>query len=109
MSHLCSYFSPYDGNASMHRYFIEWNKAMKHVRISIEWNYMVTTSLFPYLAKIKKLKILGNSRVSKIYIVCTILRNLYTMFNGAQSAKYFNLCMPDNLVEAYLNQQKVVW
>jgi hypothetical protein len=109
MSHLLSYYTPYMGTESLWDYFIKWNKGMKHVRISIEWNYMVTTSLFPYLHNISKLKILGNNRVSKIYIVCTILRNLYTMYGGSQSSKYFLLSMPKDIVKSYLRKKKVTW
>jgi len=33
----------------MEREAVQWKKSMKHVRISIEWNYGVTGSQFLYI------------------------------------------------------------
>jgi len=79
---------------------------MKHVRISIEWNYGVTSSLFKYVANPRKLKLLKcANRVSKIYTVATIFRNFWVAVNGCQSSKYFNLVMPENMLVNYIHQR----
>jgi hypothetical protein len=51
----------------------EENKAYTKVRVSIEWNYMVTSNLYNYIRNYNKLKLLGSNKVSKIYTVATIL------------------------------------
>ena len=83
LSHLETYYSY--ANPDMMQHVIAWNKAMKHVRISIEWNYMVTSHLFHYVGSPEKLQILKNSRVSKIYIVATLFRNFHGALYGNQS------------------------
>lgn len=84
--------------------YIKWNKSMKHVRISIEWNYGVTGTLFKFTRNKDKFKILDNSRVSKIYTVATLFRNFHIMFYGGQTSKYFKLEIPYNMIVNYLNQ-----
>ena len=84
-SHLTSYHKC----SHMIENYIKWNKTMKHVRISIEWNYGVTGTLFKYTRNKNKFKIFENSRVSKIYTVATLFRNFHVMCYGGQTSKYF--------------------
>ena len=66
---------------------------MKRVRISIEWDNGVMASLLKAVtACIEELKLLDNpKRVSKIYTVATILRNINAAYYENQSSHYFNL------------------
>jgi hypothetical protein len=82
---------------------IEENVAFKLVRISIEWNYMVTRTLYSYLAQFDKLKVLGSDNVSKVYTVATILRNCNVSLYGSCTSKYFELEIPDDMFERYIN------
>lgn len=84
--------------------FIRWNKAMKHVRISIEWNYGLCGTLFRLTRNPDKLKILKNQYVSKLYTVATIFRNLHCCCYGNQTSRYFKLDMPENMMHKYINQ-----
>ena len=77
---------------------------MKKVRISIEWDYGHTASLFKYLTNTEKLKIMKSPTVSKIYTVCTILRNLHIGFYGCETSNYFNVILPEDFNEKYLTQ-----
>jgi hypothetical protein len=81
-----------------------WNTAFKRVRISIEWNYAVTATLFAYVTFKKKLKILESPTTTKVYIVATILRNFYTCLYGNETSKYFHYEFSDNFLEQYINQ-----
>ena len=67
---------------------VRWNKAMKHVRISIEWNYEHTATLFKYVRKKDKLKLLSEARVAQIYTVATVLRNFNVACYGSQCSSY---------------------
>lgn len=99
-SRLMSYFRGQGINPVQ----IQFNSKMKHVRISIEWNYMVTAALFRYLACTDKLKLLKSSIVTKVYTVATILRNCHIGYYGCQSSSYFNIDIQENFVEKYLTQ-----
>ena len=81
-----------------------WNNAMKKVRISIEWDYGYTASLFKYVTNKRKLQVLKGGIVSKIYTVATIFRNIHAGFYGCQTSNYFNVCLPDDYVERYLTK-----
>ena len=80
---------------------------MKKVRISIEWNYGFTATLFKYLQDYSKLKLLESPVVSKVYTVCTILRNFYAILYGCQTSNYFNLALPPDFLEAYIAQSDI--
>jgi len=88
---------------------VKWNKTMKHVRISIEWNYGHTATLFKYVRKKDKLKLLGESRVSQVYTVATLFRNFHVACYGSQSSAYFGLEMPFDMLSHYINQTAVQW
>lgn len=102
-SHLRSYFAN-DDDIQDH---ILWNKRLKKVRISIEWNYGYTAALFKYLTFEGKLKVLQSTTVSKVYIVATLLRNCHVMLYGGQSSNYFDLNMHPNILNAYLTQTTI--
>jgi hypothetical protein len=93
-SHLTSYHGSVDNIAD----YVNWNRAMKRVRISIEWNYGYTASLYRYIGMKNKLKLLQSENVSKVYIVCTILRNIHNGYYGCQTSNYFSLCLPSDFV-----------
>ena len=108
MSHLETYYKHVP--ALLTPFFVQWNKAMKHVRISIEWNYAVTSHLFRYVNNAEKLKLLKCAdRVSKIYTVATLFRNFHAGFNGCQSSKYFGLVMPLDMVVKYIRGEDIEW
>lgn len=88
-THMMSYMK--NGDPDIIEDFLRWNAAMKGVRISIEWNYGHTASLFPYIAMKSKLRVLSSDDVSKYYIVCTLLRNFHNILYGCQTSNYFNL------------------
>ena len=77
---------------------------MKRVRISIEWNYCTTASLFRYVCNKRKLKLLESNTVSKVYIVATLIRNLHVEHYGCQTSNYFGITIREGFVENYLNQ-----
>ncbi len=79
------------------------NRAMKKLRVSIEWNYMSTAMLFQLLQSWQKLRILDGENVRRLYIIGTILRNCHVILYGCQTSSYFNLVMPDHILEAYVN------
>ena len=81
---------------------------MKKIRISIEWNYGFTASLFRYLGAKYKLQLLkSGDTVTKIYTVATILRNLYVILYGCQTSNYFNLRLDTDFLEKYINQEDI--
>ena len=77
---------------------------MKKVRISIEWNYGYSASIFKFLQMQWKIKLLANDQaVSKLYTVVTLLRNIHIGFYGGQTSNYFNLHLNgENFVQSYL-------
>jgi hypothetical protein len=75
------------------------NKVFKKIRIAVEWNYMITSNLFGYLRNFEKLKLLSSDYVSKVYTVCTILRNCHVAMYGCITSDYFGLVMPPNMLE----------
>ena len=75
---------------------------MKKTRISIEWNYMTTANIFKYLQQLHKKKLMSGGNVSKIYIVCTILRNMHVALYGCQTSNYFNISFPNDFLEQYM-------
>jgi hypothetical protein len=92
-----------DNNADFGR----WNTRMKKVRISIEWNYGSTSEMFKFLQLPRKMRLLANPRqVSKVYTVCTLFRNFYTILNGNQTSAYFNYTfpVPSRFINCYINQ-----
>jgi hypothetical protein len=80
--------------------------AMKKLRISIEWNYATTGSLFKFLAMPWKMRLLkSDTTVAKVFTVCTILKNCHGILYGNQTSNYFNLSFPDDFIDNYINQE----
>jgi len=98
-SHITSYY------AEVEEGLARWNRRMKRVRISIEWNYGTTAAMFKYVCNKRKLKVLQSNTVSKVYTVATILRNLHIGLYGCQTSNYFDLDIPNNFIEKYLLQE----
>jgi len=104
-SHITSYHKLEEG-IPRHQ---EWNRRIKKVRIAIEWDYGHTATLFEYVKRESKLKLLKSKIVSRIYTVATILRNIHVGFYGSQTSNYFGVELPDDFVECYLTQADVNW
>lgn len=97
LCHTRSYFK----HGGQHE--IKWNKRMKRVRVSIEWNYGSTAALFPYVCNEKKLKILQNCElVSNVYKVAIIFKNIHIGYYGCQSSNYFDVAIRPDFVKHYL-------
>ena len=79
-----------------------WNHKFKSVRISIEWNYMVTASLFQYIITSSKLRLMASNNVAKVYTVVTLLRNCHVALYGSETSNYFDVVMPSNMLEQYM-------
>jgi hypothetical protein len=78
------------------------NSGYKSVRISIEWNYEVTSNTYRYLKNLNKLRVMNGATVSKVYTVATFLRNCHVCMYGSISSSYFDLVIPDDMLEQYL-------
>ena len=79
---------------------------MKKVRISIEWNYATTGSLFKYYIALPwKLRLMRSANVAKVFTVSTILKNCHAILCDCQSSNYFNVSLPDGFIDYYVNQE----
>ncbi len=83
----------------------EWNRKMKSVRISIEWNYGHTASMFKYLVTKEKLNVLDCTATAKVYTVATLLKNIHCGYYGSQTSNYFGLELPRDFVSKYIRQE----
>ena len=99
-SHITSYHSQED-NIPGH---VMWNRKMKKVRISIEWNYGCTASLYRYVGMKHKLQVLGPSRCTKVYVVATLLRNFRHGYYGCETSHYFDVSLQRDFVSHYIKQ-----
>ncbi|KAJ1399098.1 hypothetical protein B484DRAFT_484041 [Ochromonadaceae sp. CCMP2298] len=98
-SHTRSYFKAQE---MVHDWML-WNMAMKSVRISIEWNYGYRAGLFKYIQRVDKLKIMKPASVSRVYTVCTLLHNFYSILYGNQSTNYFNSRFKADVLDHHIN------
>lgn len=101
MSNLTTYYKGDQGDVEI---FNLWNKGMKSVRVSIEWNYGYTATLFKYLQTKSKLRVMASENVSRVYTVATILRNCVAALYGCQTSNYFNVTVDELFLEKYLIQ-----
>lgn len=102
-SHIRSYFSAQEEDEEGTR--MQWNRHVKRLRISIEWNYGHQASLFKILCMHYKLKVLASGNLTtKVFVVTTILRNLHTGYYGSQTSRYFNLDIADDFNYYYVKQ-----
>lgn len=102
-THVRSYFAAEEDVLD----YVEWNKQMKRLRISIEWNYGRQASLFKYLTTRTKLRLLSSTNVSRVFAVTTLLGNLHTGFYGCQSSQYFSIPIPPRFNYCYMNQEAI--
>jgi hypothetical protein len=56
------------------------------------------------MKNLKKLKLLNGRNVSKVYAVATLLRNCHVMLYGGISSQYFDIAIPEDMLERYLSQ-----
>ena len=85
-----------------------YNYAMKSVRISIEWNYGNTATLFKFLQQEHKLRVMKSTRVTELYTVATLFRNFYVSLYGCQTSNYFDINLNEdypNFLEKYIKQE----
>jgi len=75
---------------------------MKSVRISIEWSYGATSNLFHSLRNIDKCKVMRSTHLTKVYMVCCLLRNCHVALYGGIESNYFDLVLPPNMLELFL-------
>jgi hypothetical protein len=59
-------------------------------------------NIFKYLRNLDKLRVMNGGTCVKVYTVAVILRNCVIACYGGQSADYFNLTMPPDMLERYL-------
>ena len=77
-----------------------FNTSKSIVRESVEWLFNDIINYFKFVDFKKNLKI-GLSSISKMYVVCAILRNALTCLYGNQTSRYFELEPPS--VEYYFS------
>lgn len=103
-SHLFSYL----GGSDLVETAKIYNYAMKSVRISIEWNYGNTATLFKFLQQEHKLRVMKSTRVTELYTVATLFRNFYVSLYGCQTSNYFDINLNEdypNFLEKYIKQE----
>ena len=76
------------------------NKAMKKSRIAVEWNFGVTSNIFPFTQVWSNLKLLQHPDASLYYFVATILRNAHNCLYGGITSRYFE-CLPQSLEDVF--------
>jgi hypothetical protein len=83
--------SAYSEDDYMH---VGGGRGFASVRQSIEWNYKDIKTQWKYCDYKHALK-LHNQPLSKIFLVCILLRNAYTTMNACETALFFNCPAPD--------------
>ena len=87
-----------------------YNNCLKSCRESVEWQYAKVTNLYGgYLNKPRKLKLLMSNHAKYVFTVAVLFRNFHSMMTGNQTSIYFNVKMPNNLVENYIKGTNVQW
>ena len=76
------------------------NKAMKKSRIAVEWDFGVTSNIFPFTQVWSNLKLLQHPDASLYYFVATILRNAHNCLYGGITSRYFE-CLPPSLEDMF--------
>ena len=80
---------------------VQFNKAMSQVRVSVQWLFGNIVNYFAFLDFKKNLKI-GLSPVSKMYIVCALLRNAHSCLYQSSTSKFFEIDPPQ--IQDYFNK-----
>ena len=70
-----------------------FNHSMSQVRVSVEWIFGEIVSYLKSVDFKKNLKI-GLSPVSKIYVVCALMRNALTCLYGSNTSEFFGIQPP---------------
>jgi len=78
------------------------NRLFKSVRIAIEWSYGAISNLFAYLRNLSKLRLLRSKRLLHIFFVCVLLRNCHVALYGGIESNYFDIVIPSDMLEQYL-------
>ena len=102
--------SAYRHHSRTHSYGVDgdFNGKMKSVRISIEWNYGTTASLFTFIGMKRKFKVYETAGVARIYIVATLLKNFHACLYGNQTMNYFNVVLQEDFLECYISSRNIV-
>ena len=79
------------------------NKAFTSLRVSIEWDYGLTSIKFPLTQYWQKNKIKASPLQSRQYFVATLMRNALVCLYGSITASYFDVRPPT--LEEYFNVQ----
>lgn len=84
---------------------LQENHARPKVRISIEWNYRTTSSLFKFVNYVENCKICtGGSNAALTYFTAMFLKNCHVCLYHCESARYFNIVPPT--IEQYLQHNE---
>ena len=75
-----------------------YNKAMRSVRVSVEWLFGEIVKYFKFVDFNRAMSI-RLSQIGKIYIVCALLQNAYACLHGNIVTDYFGVQPPS--LEAY--------
>jgi len=70
--------------------------------LSIELNYMITVSLFPFISIEHKFKVYESAGVARIYITAILLKFL-SMSVWLLNHELFRFFLPDEFLEAYID------
>ena len=71
-----------------------WNKAMKEVRVSVEWVFGDIVNYFKFVDFKKKNMKIKLSAIGKMYIICALLHNARSCLYGSTTEKYFDVIPP---------------
>ena len=80
-------------NGQLNQYQAAYNKAMSHVRVSVEWAFSDITNYFAFLDFKRNLKI-GLSAIGKMYICCALLRNARACLYKNTTSNFFDMDPP---------------
>lgn len=83
-------WAPYGNRANMEPYQVQFNNAMKSLRLTVEWGFQKTISNFAFLDFRKNQKLLLQD-IESMYKVGVLLTNCHTTIYGSQTAQYFNV------------------
>jgi hypothetical protein len=88
-------------NYALNNREIEENDARPRVRVSIEWNYKDTSSLFRYVNYVENSKVCsGGSNVALAYFSAMFLNNCHVCLYHCETSAYFEIEPPS--LESFL-------
>ena len=71
----------------------QFTKSMSSARVSVESVFNDIIKCFKFLGFKKNLKV-GLNAVGRMYIVCTLIQNAYTILYGSVTSEYFGINPP---------------